>query len=161
MSSVPSVTAITSATRASADTIVVPPATVSAPHVVNSKSNVAENTPTAEKSSASSSGASSASSVNPQLPLGLLLSVSPPPSSNASASSDYVAMQDALRTNNLPAAQQAYQRLQSDLTLDPAALAATSAVNTGKLSPPEATATSAPTTHAQNSTKDGGLNTFA
>lgn len=69
-------------------------------------------------------------------------------------------MQDALRTNNLPAAQQAYQRLQSDLTLDPAALAATSAVNTGKLSPPEATATSAPT-DAQNSTKDIGLNTFA
>ena len=33
------------------------------------------------------------------------------------ASSDFVEMQDALRTNNVTAAQQAYERLQSDLVL--------------------------------------------
>jgi hypothetical protein len=49
------------------------------------------------------------------LPLGLLLSVSRPPSTNATAGSDYAALQEALRTDNLGAARQAYLRLQSDL----------------------------------------------
>jgi hypothetical protein len=160
MSSVPSVTAVTSATRAGADTIVAPPATVSAPHAVNSKSKVAENTPTAEKSSAASSAASSTSSASSRLPLGLLLSVSPPPSSNASASSDYVKMQDALRTNNLAAAQQAYQSLQSDLTLDPAALAATTTAETGKLATGDAIATGLPA-KTQDPANSSGLNTLA
>ena len=57
------------------------------------------------------------SSIDPRLPLGLLLSVSPPAAGDVSASSDYEAMETALRTDNLVAAQQAYTRLQTDLQL--------------------------------------------
>lgn len=56
-------------------------------------------------------------SVDPRLPLGLLLSTASPPSGNVMASSDYSDMETALRSDNLAAAQQAYLRLQSDLQL--------------------------------------------
>lgn len=58
---------------------------------------------------------SSDGAVNSHLPLGLLLSISPPSTSNAQASSDYVDLQNALRIGNLAAAQQAYIRLEGDL----------------------------------------------
>jgi hypothetical protein len=69
-------------------------------------------------------------------------------------------MMDALRADNLAAAQQAYQRLQSDLTLDPTTLANDTAANTGNLPTGEPTATSTPTKGA-NSTSDNGLNAIA
>ena len=62
------------------------------------------------------SSASTAAAVMPtDLPLGLLQSVSQPPSSNAQASLDYQDMRTALNADNLTAAQQAYMRLQTDL----------------------------------------------
>jgi hypothetical protein len=51
------------------------------------------------------------------LPLGLLMSVSQPSGSNFQAGVDYAELRNALRSDNLAAAQQAYTRLQSDLLL--------------------------------------------
>jgi hypothetical protein len=52
------------------------------------------------------------------------LSVNRPASQDIQASSDYDTMQNALRSNNLTAAQQAYLRLQNDLVLAQSAPAA-------------------------------------
>jgi hypothetical protein len=51
------------------------------------------------------------------LPLGLLMSVGQPSGGNARAGLDYAVLRNALRSDNLTAAQQAYTRLQSDLLL--------------------------------------------
>jgi len=57
------------------------------------------------------------STTQPNLPLGLLLTVNRPTVNDAPASADYADLQSALRTGNLASAQQAYLRLQSDLIL--------------------------------------------
>lgn len=67
----------------------------------------------------------------PGLPLGFLLSVSRPASSNTVANTDYLDMQNALHSGNLAAAQQAYLRLQTDLLA--AYSSAATAVNGGNL----------------------------
>lgn len=87
-----------------------------------------------------SAAATENSENNPNLPLGLLLSVSPPSAGNTSASSDYVVLQDALRSGNLAAAQQAYMRLQDDLQLDGAKAALTAAATATKSNPLDVTA---------------------
>jgi len=49
------------------------------------------------------------------LPLGLLLAVNQPSGNNFRAGLDYAALRNAIKSNDLTAAQQAYGRLQSDL----------------------------------------------
>jgi hypothetical protein len=63
------------------------------------------------------------------IPLGVLLSVSRPPSSESMASTDYQAMELALRADNIAGAQQAYQRLQNDLVLAQTSDAGTSSAS--------------------------------
>ena len=60
---------------------------------------------------------SAPSSTQPNLPLGLLLTVNRPSASDAPASGDYADLENALRAGNLASAQQAYVRLQNDLVL--------------------------------------------
>jgi len=48
------------------------------------------------------------------LPLGVLMSATPPSASNTQATLDYLDLRNALQSGNLTVAQQAYQRLQSD-----------------------------------------------
>jgi hypothetical protein len=144
MSNVASITAVTAASRSGSVEITVPkaapvtaPAPTTSPSTVQSKTEVQQDAAVQDNSTAASTAASavsfssSGSSVNPHLPLGLLLAVAPPASDNSAAGSDYMAMQDALRTNNLSAAQQAYQRLQGDLEMNPAAVSATKTIDTG------------------------------
>ena len=134
MSSAASVTAISTPSRSgSATPVAQSDSAPTAPSVhsaqpVKAKDTVRQNVSTQAAASASPPTASA----NPNLPLGLLLSVGPPPSGNSVASSDYVAMQNALRTDNLVAAQQAYMRLQSDLQMDPTAEPATGAATSAQ-----------------------------
>jgi len=64
-----------------------------------------------------SAPATAPSPVQPNLPLGLLLTVNRPSANDAPASADYADMELALRAGNVASAQQAYVRLQSDLLL--------------------------------------------
>ena len=58
-------------------------------------------------------------SLQQNLPLGLLLSVGQPSGSNNQANTDYQSLRNALFSGNLAAAQKAYSRLQSDLEMTP------------------------------------------
>jgi hypothetical protein len=51
------------------------------------------------------------------VPLGLLLTISPPTANNIQATADYKLLRGALQSGNLTGAQQAYLRLQSDVLL--------------------------------------------
>ena len=51
------------------------------------------------------------------VPLGLLLTISPPTANNIQATADYKLLRDALQSGRLASAQQAYLRLQSDVLL--------------------------------------------
>lgn len=67
---------------------------------------------------------SDAAGTQPSIPLGLLMAVQRPSADNATASTDYAALANALRSGNLASAQQAYRRLQNDLLLAGATLTA-------------------------------------
>jgi hypothetical protein len=67
------------------------------------------------------------------LPLGLLQSVNQPPANNATASLDYHDLRIALQSGNLAAAQQAYLRLQNDLTLPYPTLTGTATTAVGNV----------------------------
>jgi hypothetical protein len=71
----------------------------------------------ASQAKAVSSAKGTAPSGPQTLPLGLLMAVSQPSGDNLRAGLDYAALRNALKSNNLTAAQQAYTRLQSDLLL--------------------------------------------
>jgi len=173
MSNVASITAVTAASRSGSLDIIVPAATpvsaptpASPPAAVQATANAQQNSTvpdnTATTSPNGSTSSSASASVNPRLPLGLLLAVPPPASDNSAASSDYVAMQDALRANNLSAAQQAYQRLQGDLDMDPAAVSATKTSEAGVATAhPTTSGTAATNSNSNTTSQDGALNAVA
>ncbi len=83
---------------------------VKSPSSVTSLTNAALNPPTAKTVTV-------ANPLTQDLTMGLLMSVSQPSGGNSDASLDYQSLRIALESDNLSAAQTAYERLQSDLLL--------------------------------------------
>jgi len=75
-------------------------------------------TPLATAPPPAAQNAATAATKQTTLPLTMLLSVNQPANSNAQATMDYQVMQSDLRWGNLSAAQEVYNRLQSDLLLN-------------------------------------------
>lgn len=120
MHSVASVAPVGSSRQPQAVTRVNNPAPASSVRGVKATGNT-------QASSSSSPTQSAPQSIGPNLPVGLLLSVSQPSSSNSTATTDYDQMQNDLRSGNVTAAQQAYLRLQTDLLMTQNAPVATEA----------------------------------
>ena len=90
---------------------------VATARVTPAKANVASNRVTAPKNAPAAKPSQPATTSDPNLPFGLLQSATQPPASNAQASLDYDDLRLAMQSGNRTAAQQAYLRLQTDLSL--------------------------------------------